>query len=211
MKHLFLIILCACYSTMAFAQLKNTSTDHPLWSIKLSPLGLIEPDQALSLATEVRIKSHFGFQLEGSYLFNTWYLAINTRTVTNTQGFRIVPEFRYYDVNFKNTLHRYVGLQLSYKQLEKDVEEWTAKPNFIQLETTHLKKNNMTATVLLGLQNHAKLIGFDFNLGLGFKYKTLFNNEAISNNNLINTHLGESFGGYYPQLSATFKLCVKII
>ena len=211
MKPLFLFFLCICYSVWSLAQLNNSTQDYAIWSIKLSPIGLIEPDQALSLATEVRIKPHFGIQVEGSYLFNTWYLATNTRTVTNTKGFRIVPEFRYYDIHFKNTLHRYVGLQLSYKQLEKDIEEWSAKPNYIQLETNHLKKNNLTACILVGLQNHAKLIGFDFNLGLGLKYKTLFNVNGVSNNNILNSQLGESFGGFYPQLSASFKLCVKLI
>lgn len=210
----YFLSLSLCFPFLfSFAQ-KNTYNavpDNTFWSIKISPLSLFEPDQAISLATEIKPIPRLSIQVEGGYIFNTVYLSTR-RTITNTQGFRIVPEIRYYDIHFKKNLQRYLGLQLSYKQLGKDVEEWVYKSNYQQLETVHLKKNNMTFTLIAGLQNHAKLIGYDFNLGLGMKYKTLYNYPDRNNlDTIFESYLGETISGYYPQLSASFKLCIRIL
>lgn len=210
-KYIVTLLLILMY-VMSSAQ-RNPASSEPepaQWSIKFSPLGLIEADQAASLATEVRVMPCIGIQVEGSYIFNTLFLA-SERIVSNTRGFRVVPEIRYYDINFRKKLQRYIGLQMSYKQVDKDVEEWIYKTNHTRLETIHMKKSNFTTTFIGGIQNNSHLIGFDLNVGLGFKYKTLNNNATFNDQNVFNTYFGETLGGYYPQLSATFKLCVKLM
>ncbi len=188
----------------------ETERDAARWSIKISPLSLIEPDQAVSLATEFRPIPNIGIQLEGGYIFNTVYLSTN-RIISNTEGFRIVPEVRYYDTHFKKNLQRYAGLQLSYKQLAKDVEMWIYKTNYQQLETIHLKKYNMTCALIGGLQNHSRLIGYDLNIGIGVKYKVVNTDASFYNMDMFENRYGESATGFYPQLSAGFKLCIKIL
>lgn len=201
--------LCALFSN-AQNNIQKSEAQNAKWSLKFSPLTLIEPDQALSFATEIRVLPHIGLQLEGGFIFNTWYLS-TARTVTNTRGFRLMPELRYYDIDLKGNLQRYLGVQLSYKQLSKDVEEWVNKTNYQQLENIHLKKYNSTIVFIAGLQNHAKVIGFDFNIGVGLKYKSLDYHPNAASGNLFPSYFGESATSFYPQFSTTFKLCYKIL
>jgi len=179
------------------------------WSLKLSPLGLLEPDQNLSLAMEIRPVPSIGIQLEGAYIFQTLYLS-NQRSIPHTRGFRVVPEIRFYDVDFKPNTHRYLGLQLSYKYIDKVIETWVDRGVFQTYQTIPMQKFNAAAALILGLQRHPGRVGFDFNLGLGLKYKQLeLPTQAGTQiprgwpSNLY----GELVSGFYPQLSATFKLC----
>ena len=212
-KQYYLIIVFIFINQFSFSQKMNGQNEatYSTFSIKVSPLGLIEPDQAASIAFEIRTSVHIGVQVEGSYIFNTWYLS-NKRTISNTNGFRIVPEIRYYDNKENRNAHKYIGIQLSYKKLNKNIETWVSKSNYQQLETIEIQKYNMTGAVIAGIQNNAHRIGFDFNLGLGLKYKNLYNNATNSNISdvFLPSEFGESITGYYPQLSATFKLCFKI-
>lgn len=206
-KNSFLLLICICAVKCAAQNKKSADLTH--WTLKCSPLGLIEADQAISFATEFKPKPRLGIQLEGSFIFNTIYFS-QERSITNTRGFRIVPEIRYYDKGFKKNLHRYVGLQLSYKQVEKDVEQWVRKMSYRQLESIHLKKNNLAAIFIGGLQNHGHRINIDFNIGLGFKYKTMNDNYHPKDITAFSEQYGEPLGGYYPTLSGTFKLVYKL-
>lgn len=208
----FLSLLCCVGYQFSMAQYNNnqSETDAAQWSIKISPLSLIEPDQAVTLATEFRPIPNLGIQIEGAYIFNTIYFS-NNRVVSNTSGFRVVPEIRYYDIHFKKNVQRYAGLQFSYKQVEKDVEMWIYKMNYDQLEILHLKKYNMTGALIGGLQNHSRRIGYDFNIGIGLKYKAFSSNASYTNMEMFDNRYGETSTGFYPQLSASFKLCFKIM
>jgi hypothetical protein len=210
MLRYFFVLFCNAIFGISIAQTRPQELSQARWSLKFSPLGIAEFDQAVSLATEFRPVPQVGLQLEGSYIFNTVELS-SERKISNTAGFRVVPELRYYDIYFKNNLQRYLGLQLSYKQVSKEVEAWTSKPNYSQLETHHLLKRNFTASLIAGLQNHAHRIGFDFNMGLGLKYKQFDDLSRSTNFTGFDTYMGEIVGGYYPQLSGTFKICVKIL
>ncbi len=210
MKRNSILFLLIFASLFANAKQKKEEHSSAVWSLKFSPLGLFEPDQAISLATEVRVKPRLGIQLEASYIFNTLYLA-SDRVITNTRGTRIVPEIRYYDISFKRNVQRYIGLQISFKYVEKDVEQWVNKTNYRQLETFHLRKNNVAAIFMGGIQNHAHRIGYDLNIGIGAKYKTMNDTYTPKDITPFSEHYGEALGGYYPTLSATFKLCYRIL
>lgn len=208
MKYLLLSLL-AFIAVNCIAQKNQNNTDYASWCVKFSPLGLFEPDQAFSIATEYRPITNVGVQIEGSYIFNSMSMSAQ-RSVRGTRGFRIVPEIRYYDVNFKKNVQRYVGLQMSYKQVHKEVEEWVYKTNYQQLTTTPLHKTNLTATLIGGLQNNTHRIGYDFNLGLGAKYKIIKGTTSTGSMQFYDNYFGETLSGYYVQLSATFKLVMRL-
>lgn len=216
MKYIRILALTMFFSQNCLAQKQYDSFEeknYADWSLKFSPLGLLEPDQNLALGMEFRPIPSLGIQLEGSFIFQTLHLS-NQRQIPFTRGFRVVPEFRWYDIDFKPNTNRYIGLQLSYKYVEKDIQTWVDRGIYQRYETISMQKFNAAAAIILGLQRHPDRIGFDFNLGLGIKYKQLLVLEQVGSStprgwpgNLY----GEVADGFYPQLSATFKLCYRLL
>lgn len=215
MKKLLFLILLSTFSLIGKSQQKQYDLDnrqYAIWSVKYSPLGLIEGDQALSIASEYRFTDRLSVQVEGSYIFNFFSLTQN-RVILQNRGFRIVPEIRYYDDDVDRRTHRYMGLQLSYKNVKKKLEQWTNMDNYSKMTLVNLQKQNVTGAFIVGIQNTHRRIGFDLNVGIGIKYK-IVDVQDDQNNNLVkefaNSQFGEMMTGIYPQTTATFKFCVRL-
>lgn len=209
----FLGLLLSCIQ--CHAQQKQYDFDarqYAVWSVKYCPLGLIEGDQAISIATEYRFSDQLSVQLEGSYIFNFLSLSSN-RVITQNQGFRIVPELRYYDNDLNRRTHRYMGLQLSYKNVIKELEQWERLNNYSQVTRIHIHKQNVTGAFIVGIQNTHRRVGFDLNVGVGIKYKKMDGFDDTINFNdadFGNSEYGELLTGIYPQATGTFKFCVRL-
>ncbi len=215
MKRLLIILLLGAYYTSGFAQrIKdyNTEINYARWSLKFSPLHLIEPDQQVALSSEYRPTDNVGIQLGLGYIFNTAFLASH-RNAYNTRGFRILPEIRLYNTTHTaHQLHKYIGIQLGYKHVTRDAIEWERHSNYEKQTSALLKKNVATAAIVFGMQRHPKRIGFDFNIAFGVKYKYMTTTPALVTNNrsFFPSYFGEAWTGYYPHLNATFSFCYRL-
>lgn len=215
MKIIFYFALFSLLSFVSFAQQKQYDFDshqYAYWSLKYCPLGLIEGDQALSFASEYRFADQFSIQCEASYIFNFVSLS-NNRIIKSNNGFRIVPEVRYYEDDPDRRVQRYMGIQLSYKKVKKEMEQWRRQTNFSRAEQIQINKYNFTGAFIVGLQNTSRRIGYDLNVGIGIKYKEVegfVDQNKYIDNDYANSQFGEMLTGYYPQATGTFKLCIRL-
>lgn len=176
---------------------------------KFTPLTIAEFDQSLGFAIEYKPKPSLGIHIDGQYVFGAYYFD-NLKKVNNASGFKIYPELRMYDAFFHNKLHRYVGVRVGYKYVEKSVSIWENVTNQLQMEKdTLLKKSSIHCAVVVGLQAEGRITGFDLTLGVGGKYKML-NIDKYSRTGLrkyFPAEYGESVTGYYLHPIVNMRLC----
>ncbi len=215
MKATFTFIIFVFIQLSSIAQRTKYYTPairYSQWSVKFSPICFLEPDQSMALSVEYRPAANVGLQLGVSYIFNTEFLAFD-RFAENTTGYKILPELRMYNTTrTAHQLHKYIGIQLGYKHVSKDVSSWERKNNYQVQETVSLKKYTGTTAIILGMQRHPKRIGFDFNIAFGVKYKYLTSTPELAKtkSNLFPSYYGEAWTGYYPHFNATFNVCYSL-
>lgn len=211
-------ILIAIYSFVFFFAIKNTKAQfrreyvdekYAQLAFKFTPLTIAEFDNAIGLAIEYKPKPSIGIQLDGQYIFGAYYFD-NLKQVNNASGFKICPELRMYDAFFHNKLHRYAGVRVGYKYVEKNVSIWENISNQLQMQKdTLLKKSHIHCAIIVGLQAEGRITGFDLTLGIGGKYKIL-NIEKYSRTGLrsfLPAEYGESITGFYFHPVINMRMC----
>lgn len=178
-------------------------------AFKISPLTLAEFDNAIGMAVEYKPTPSIGIQLDGQYIFSAYYFD-NLKQVYNASGFKICPELRMYDAFFRNKLHRYAGVRVGYKYVEKNVSIWENVSNQLQMaKDTLLKKSTIHCAIIIGLQAEGRITGFDLTLGVGGKYKIL-NIDKYSRTGLRSffpAEYGESITGFYFHPVVNMRMC----
>ena len=194
---LFYIVFFCLVSSQAFAQRESSSNESGTW-IKFAPFKLLGPEMKLSLSIEHRLKQPFSIQVQGDYIFDVWQTQdISIPTVYINKGYRIIPEFRYY-TNNSDKKARYFGMNMMFKKLTKEYEEYRTKTDgagqpFLQLTPIDITKKVLAIHILAGgmfYLEQSKRMAIDFNGGFGIRGREVRSSEPLIDNGnmLFNTN-----------------------
>jgi hypothetical protein len=169
-KTLFVCVVMVILAQILRGQEKENFSDYgPKMAVKLNLMAMIDfTEPTFALAFEHRLKGKHYLEHEFGYIYaNPWLMPKDLR------GFRYRLGYHYvYNENFSQ--YKYFGVQVHYRQLYSNVEEfvWRQNRNFQQKTAIESTFHSYGFTVLGGkVRYFGERWYSDLQVGLGFSWK----------------------------------------
>ncbi len=149
-KHGILLTLLLCVSVFATAQKSKSKTKTPKrlyrpdWSIKFNPLAAVAYTPGIEFGVERGLNEESSLHFGASYL-NDFSIYENQ----NFQGYKLISEYRQFNLLSKKTNNRYTSFQLHFKQAYAKGNTYVDRANGNYQQRYSLKARNTVFDFLI--------------------------------------------------------------